>query len=122
MFFKLTKKEGEVMAYVKRVPPIKLVVSVNEFNNLIGVLTNNIDDFSDEYVLEIANSTKEKLLKYSVPKKNSDNLTEIEMRLYLNEAADIITQLLLYVSKNIKEIDYMQLLNIIRENFEIFNN
>lgn len=122
MFLKLTKKEGEVMAYVKRVPPIKLVVSVNEFNNLIGVLTNNIDDFSDEYVLEIANSTKEKLLKYSVPKKNSDNLTEIEMRLYLNEAADIITQLLLYVSKNIKEIDYMQLLNIIRENFEIFNN
>ena len=96
------------MAYVKRIPPIKLVLTVKEYNILIGILTKNIE--SDN----LATITKEKLLKYSIPREENDKI-EIDLRLYINEAADIISELLKYESNKTKEIDYYQVLLKVRE-------
>lgn len=106
------------MTYVKRVPPIKLVLTVNEYNILIGVLTENIDEQGNENIRELANITKEKLLKYSLPRTEEDGNIEIDLRLYLNEASDIISQLLSYISKNMREVDYYQVLLKVRESFD----
>lgn len=106
------------MAYVKRIPPIKMMLTINEYNTLIGVLTNNINEISDKDIKEIAISTKEKLLKYSIPHKLETQDIEIEMRLYLNEAADIISQVLIYTFTRSSVIDYYQVLLKVRENQE----
>ena len=106
------------MAYVKRVPPIKLILTKSEYNILIGVLTRNYDASDNEDVKELAKMTKEKLLKYSLPHNNEENNVEIDVRLYLNEAADIISQLLLNIGKITNEINYYQVLLKVRENME----
>lgn len=59
--------------------------------------------------------TKEKLLKYSVPRDINNNI-EIDIRLYINEAIDIISQLLLYTNTTMEEINYYQVLEKVREN------
>ncbi len=116
------RMEMKNMAYVKRVPPIKLILTKNEYNTLIGVLTKNIDEDTNDNIKELATLTKEKLLKYSIPHEQEENLTEIDIRLYLNEAADIISQLLSNISKTLKEVDYYQVLLKARENMETKEN
>ena len=103
------------MAYTKRIPPIKLMLTIKEYNNLIEVLTQNINNEKDKTILELATLTKEKLLKYSVPRNNDDNNIEIDIRLYINEAADIISQLLTYLSSRVKDINYYDVLLKVRE-------
>ena len=110
------------MAYSKRIPPIKLILTIKEYNNLVGVLTKNIEETKDETVKGLANLTKEKLLKYSVPRKKDDDNIEVDVRLYINEAADIISQLLSYLSPRITEINYYQVLQQVRENMESNEN
>lgn len=107
------------MAYVKRIPPIKLILTISEYNTLIGALTKNFEDVDDENIKELSKMTKEKLLKYSIPHDSQENITEIDVRLYLNEAADIISQLLLNISKVTKEVNYYQVLLKVRENMEM---
>ncbi len=109
------------MAYSKRIPPIKLMLNKKEYNNLIGVLTKNIEKQIDENERDLAKLTKEKLLRYSVP-RNINNDIEIDVRLYINEAIDIISQFLLYTSNIIEEIDYYQVLEKVRENIEKNND
>lgn len=109
------------MAYSKRIPPIKLMLNKKEYNNLIGVLTKNIEKQIDENERDLAKLTKEKLLRYSVP-RNINNDIEIDVRLYINEAIDIISQFLLYTSNTIEEIDYYQVLEKVRENIEKNND
>ena len=102
------------MAYVKRIPPIKLVLTVKEYNILIGILTKNIEKNNLVESDNLATITKEKLLKYSIPREENDKI-EIDLRLYINEAADIIPELLKYESNKTKEIDYYQVLLKVRE-------
>lgn len=102
------------MAYAKRVAPIKLVLSKKEYNLLVGILTENIEN-DDLEIKSIAVMTKEKLLKFGIPKFLTENEVEIEIKLYINEAIDIITQLLMYCSKKTKEIDFFQALIKVRE-------
>lgn len=105
------------MAYVKRVPPIKLILTQREYNTLIGVLHKNSEEIDADVNKDLAILTKEKLLKFSIPHEKGSDFIEIEVRLYLNEAADIISQLLLYISNKTKEVDYYQVLAKIRESF-----
>ena len=102
------------MAYVKRIPPIKLVLTVKEYNILIGILTKNIEENNLVESDNLATITKEKLLKYRIPREENDKI-EIDLRLYINEAADIISELLKYESNKTKEIDYYQVLLKVRE-------
>lgn len=106
------------MAYVKRVPPIKLVLTIKEFNILVGILTKNLDEIDNEIIKELAVLTKEKLLKYSIPRELDENNIEIDVRLYLNEAADIISQLLSYIDRRSNEINYYQVLLKVQESFK----
>lgn len=106
------------MAYSKRIPPIKLILTIKEYNNLIGILTENINNNEDKDIKELADLTKEKLLKYSIPRKKDENTIEIDVRLYINEAADIISQLLHNISKKITEVNYYQVLLKVRDLFD----
>lgn len=105
------------MAYSKRVPQIKLVLNREEYNNLIEILTKNLEA-NDEDTKSIASMTKDKLLKYSLPREEDDKI-EIDIRLYINETVDIIAQLLSYVNGKVNKIDYYQVLLKVRENFEV---
>lgn len=110
------------MAYVKRVPPIKLVLTIKEYNTLVGILTKNIDDNIELEKKEIASLTKEKLLKFGIPHENDLMENEIDLRLYINEAADIIEQILLYVAKKTNEVNYYQVLLKVRESIDNQNS
>ncbi|MBR1376667.1 MAG: hypothetical protein IJ565_02520 [Bacilli bacterium] len=109
------------MAYSKRIPPIKIVLTIKEYNTLIGVLTENSNSQNDEIIKNIALLTKEKLLKYSVPRNVNENI-EIDIRLYINEAVDIISQFLTFTNLRLKEIDYYQVLLKVRENIGDLTN
>lgn len=109
------------MAYSKRIPPIKLVLTIKEYNNLIGILTENINNQEDKDIRELAELTKEKLLKYSIPRKKDENTIEIDVRLYVNESADIISQLLYNIGKKITEVNYYQVLLKVRDLFDESN-
>lgn len=109
------------MAYSKRIPPIKLVLTVKEYNTLIGVLTSNISAQNEFVENDVAILTKEKLLKYSIP-RDEEGKVEIDLRLYINEVVDIISELLKYVSSKSKEIDYYQVLLKVRESLTSINN
>jgi len=65
--------------------------------------------------------TKEKLLKYSIPRKKDENTIEIDVRLYVNESADIISQLLYNIGKKITEVNYYQVLLKVRDLFDESN-
>ena len=93
----------------------KSVVLGIETTIAIEVSADNIEMIEIDELKELAIITKEKLLKYSIPREE-ENKVEIDLRLYINESADIITQLILYISKRMREIDYYQVLLKVREN------
>ncbi len=87
------------MAYAKRAPQIKMSLTVDEYNALVGILTKNNDELENSEEKESALIIKEKLLKFSISNIEQDNNIEIDVRLYINETMDIINQLLLYIKK-----------------------
>lgn len=97
------------MAYSKRVPIIKLVLTKEEYNNLIEVLTQNIESENIE-LQDIAKITKEKFLKYGIPQENDKGEIEINLKLYVNEIIDIVNQLLSYINDKVSKNNYYQVL------------
>lgn len=97
------------MAYSKRVPIIKLVLTKEEYNNLIEVLTQNIESKNIE-LQDIAKITKEKFLKYGIPQENDKGEIEINLKLYINEIIDIVNQLLSYINDKVSKNNYYQVL------------
>lgn len=97
------------MAYSKRVPIIKLVLTKEEYNNLIEVLTQNIESKNIE-LQDIAKITKEKFLKYGIPQENDKGEIEINLKLYVNEIIDIVNQLLSYINDKVSKNNYYQVL------------
>lgn len=101
--------------YLNKIPPISLVFDIDYYNMLIQVLTNN-EKLGDENIKLRATKLREKLLTYSVPRKIEDNI-EIDVRLYNNEASQIIYQLMFFFEKDINiEDDFYGALKTIREN------
>lgn len=100
--------------YPNRVPPIKLVFDTDYYNMIIQVLRNN-EKIGDENIQLKATKLKEKLLTYSVPREDENNI-EVDVRLYNNEASQIIYQLMYFFEKDINvEEDYFSALKTIRE-------
>ena len=97
------------MAYSKRVPIIKSVLTKEEYNNLIEVLTQNIESENIE-LQDIAKITKEKFLKYGIPQENDKGEIEINLKLYVNEIIDIVNQLLSYINDKVSKNNYYQVL------------
>ena len=100
------------MAYCKKVPPIRLVLSTTEFNNLVDVLTKNIEYSNNNDVVELSKYAKEKLLKYSIPRLE-DN--ELDVKLYNNEIVDIVSLLLNFTADKVSQNNYIEVLLKVRE-------
>lgn len=105
------------MAHQTRIPSVKLTLDKDLFNQLINILDyNNKLNVDTENFSMIANKLKEKLLKYSVPRKNDEDVEFVDVRFFPNEASDMIWQLLLRADKNELVEDYYAMLLNNREN------
>lgn len=101
--------------YPSRVPPIKIRLNTDLYNMLIQVLRNN-EKIGEEKFKLTATKLKEKLLTFSVPRENENNEVEIDVRLYNNESAQVILQLMNYFHNSINvEDNYYSALKTIRE-------
>lgn len=101
--------------YPNRVPPIKLMLDKDYYNNLIQVLVNN-EKCSDEIIRNEATKLKKKLLTYSVPREN-EGIIEIDARFYNNEASQLFYQFM-YFNKDFIDVkdDYLNILKETRSN------
>ena len=55
------------MPYQKRIPPVKVELSIEKFNLLVEMLTR-YTQMSNERVAQLATKMKDKLLRYSIPR------------------------------------------------------
>lgn len=68
-------------------------------------------NIEDEKFSTTAEKLKNKLLMYSVPRINDENVEFVDVRFFPNEASDMIWQLLLRAEKNdISEDFYVKLI------------
>lgn len=105
------------MAHQTRMPSVKLTLEKELFNQLLGILDYNIKlEVDTENFSTIANKLKDKLLHYSVPRTNEDDVEFVDVRFFPNEASDMIWQLLLRADKNETVEDYFSILISNREN------
>ena len=89
------------MPHQTRTPSIKLSICKDLFNQLIGILDFNIKmNIEDEKFSTTADKLKSKLLTYSVPRVNDENIEFVDVRFFPNEASDMIWQLLLRAERN----------------------
>ncbi len=102
------------MSYQKRIPPVKLDLSIEKFNYLIEILTRSINN-DDEKMVAIATKLKEKLLQYSIPRINEEQKTFIDVRFYPNEASEMIFMFLANVEDIQVDKNYYEELVKVRE-------
>ena len=60
------------MPYQKRIPPVKVDLSIEKFNYLIEMLTRYTTS-NNEKISETATKLKEKLLRYSIPRVTEEH-------------------------------------------------
>lgn len=105
------------MAHQTRMPSVKLTLDKELFNQLVSILDYNIKlEVEAENFSEIASKMKDKLLHYSVPRTNEEDIEFVDVRFFPNEASDMIWQLLLRADKNETVEDYFSILISNREN------
>lgn len=105
------------MSHLTRKPSVQLSLDKGAFNKLISILDFNIDiDIEEGTFSKSAEKLKNKLLKYSVPRIDDNNLDFIDVRFFPNEASDMIWQLLVLTEKKENNIDYYSELIKNREN------
>ncbi len=103
------------MPYSRRIPPIKIKLTVNNFNKLVEVL-NNMIDYENERIAQKSSKMKDKLLRYSVPITEEDGTEMVDMRFYNNEITDLF-YILFYGLEDIISIEtnYYDVLVRVRE-------
>lgn len=95
------------MPHQTRTPSTQLSLCKDLFNQLVGILDFNIKmNIEDEKFSTTAEKLKNKLLTYSVPRVNNDDIEFVDVRFFPNEASDMIWQLLLRAEKNDNVEDY----------------
>lgn len=102
------------MPYSKRIPPIKIKLSIYEFNVLVEMLTNMID-YENESISKKSEKMKDKLLRYSVPIIENED-TIVDIRCYPNEIVDLF-YILFYGAGDGMEVEtnYFDVLMKVRE-------
>lgn len=99
------------MPHNTKIPPVKLTLDKDLFNKLLSILDSNIKmNIEDENYSVIATKLKDKLLSYSVPRVNEENVEFVDVRFFTNEASNMIWQLLLRTEINDSEEDYYSVL------------
>jgi hypothetical protein len=96
------------MAYSIKVPSVKIAFTIKEYNILIDALNKNINN-TKESNDDFAITTRDKLLRHGLP-VITDEKEEIELRLYINETADIISQLIKFAKNYVDDVDYTNIL------------
>lgn len=102
------------MSYQKRIPPIKVDLSIEKFNYLIEILTRYTTT-DNELMKKLATKLKEKLLKYSISRTNDEQEKFIDVRFYPNEASEIIYMLVANIEDIQVENNYYETLLKSRE-------
>lgn len=88
------------MAHEKRKPSVQLTLDKTLFNKLVSMLELNIQaNIDDENLSSIAERLKAKMLTYSVPRINDDDIEFVDVRYFPNEASDMIWQLLVRIEQ-----------------------
>lgn len=88
------------MAHDKRKPSVQLTLDKTLFNKLVSMLELNIQaNIDDENLSNIAEKLKAKMLTYSVPRVNDDDIEFVDVRYFPNEASDMIWQLLVRIEQ-----------------------
>lgn len=77
------------MAYQRRVPPIRLLIGEDKFNTLIELLALNCDSSIDE-IKNNSIKLKDKLLRYSILRRDENNDSKVDIRFYPSEAEDLL--------------------------------
>ncbi len=103
------------MPYQKRIPPVKIDLSINKFNSLVEMLTRNTT-IDNEQIKELATKLKEKLLKYSIPRTNEEQEDFVDVRFYPNEASEIIYMLVANSEDIHIDTNYYEMLLKVRDN------
>ena len=68
----LERQKGDYkMPYQKRIPPVKVELSIEKFNLLVEMLTR-YTQMSNERVAQLATKMKDKLLRYSIPRTEEE--------------------------------------------------
>ena len=105
------------MPHQTRTPSVQLSLCKDLFNQLAGILDFNIKmNIEDEKFSTTAEKLKNKLLMYSVPRINDENVEFVDVRFFPNEASAMVWQLLLRAEKNEISEDYYGKLIENREN------
>ena len=102
------------MPYQKRIPPVKVELSIEKFNLLVEMLTR-YTQMSDERVAQLATKMKDKLLRYSIPRTEEGQDTKVDIRFYPNEASEIIYMLIYNVDDLDISANYFEVLQKVRE-------
>ncbi len=103
------------MGYEKKSPSIKLLISRELFDKLVGLIEMNMNLAIDDEKFSItAEKIMNKLLTYSIPKVEND-MEYVDVRFFPNEASDLIWQLLIQNDRKIEKKDYYSILMENRE-------
>lgn len=102
------------MPYQKRIPPVKVDLSIERFNYLIEMLTRYATT-EDEKMVALATKLKEKLLRYSIPRTTEEQETFVDVRFYPNEASEMIYMLLANTEDIQVDTNYYEVLLKVRE-------
>lgn len=97
------------MAYKKKIPPIKVTLTKKEYNELVECVSSKIINNSINKSLE---EIKDKLLRYSIPCEDYEN---VEVRLYVSEAKELIEVLINSLSNIEPRVNYYETLLKVRE-------
>ena len=97
------------MPYQRRIPPVKVDLSIEKFNYLVELLTRYaITD--NERIKELATKLKEKLLRYSIPRTTEEQEEFVDVRFYPNEASEIIYMLVANAEEIQVDTNYYEVL------------
>ncbi len=96
------------MSFQKKIPPIRVLITKDKFNNLLEFLSSKINSL-DEKLKEKAEKLKEKLLKYSIPRNDDEKELYVDIRFYPNESEDLLYILIDNLEINISEDYYEKL-------------
>ena len=76
------------MAYQSKRPPIRVIITIEEFNKLVEFFSIGEEKHNDKE--NKFTRIKNKLLKYSVPYIPEDEIELVEIRFFIDEVIDFI--------------------------------
>lgn len=90
------------MIYTKNLPQVKICLDQKEFNILLELISNGIND-ENKIIKDKSIMIKDKLLKYSTLSKVNENKIEINGLFYIKEITDILEVIIMTSKVSVTE-------------------